>query len=214
MCRRSARDSTGGRSILGTHIFQFRLLDWHCPIGGGMAVSVTDRPCQVDIRNWTSLDGNLLRVSYFSPLCFIIEEFFFWQFFGSVTDHFSPDSNSSSSRSSDSSCTGGTMQLLTYLWFHIGDGRPRQRWWCCCCCWWWWWCGDVVIVDWDRSLSELRWHYGKATGIYGACWANFEKIDNIVTNIIVAGFLWSILGTKVIAQFMSKREECAHFSMS
>lgn len=81
------------------------------------------------------------------PQLWIIIMFFaifrvaYWSFFSGW-----PSDGNSSSSSSDSSCTGGTMQLLTYLWFHIGDGRRRRR---------WWWCGDVVIVDWDRSFRAL-----------------------------------------------------------
>lgn len=67
----------------------------------------------------------------------------------------------------ESSCTGGTMQLLTYLWFHIGDRSrtgPTDV-------------GDdggVVVVDWDRSFenlfSRVPWCLNHVEGLYPRKW--------------------------------------------
>lgn len=100
----------------------------------------------------------------------------FLPFFGSVTDHFSPAATAAAA-SSDSSCTGGTMQLLTYLWFHVGDGR-RRRCFCCCWCWWWswgWWCYycwlGPVLEPTDMTLWESKDNLW-------CLWANLTEFRN------------------------------------
>lgn len=144
---------------------------------------------------------------FLSLLFFAVFRVAYWSFFSGW--------QSNSSSSSDSSCTGGTMQLLTYLWFHIGDGRRTTTTmmmvrWCCYC-----WLGPVLQpMCSEKSLLHSTWSVHPACMRSTVAAATFWVGRYPSKRMAVFGFFFCVVFDRCWQCVSTKSEQMAFWRLS